>query len=55
MSTAKADRPRADHVAAGDNSMKPLTAYFNDLKARLDAYSKRRVDEMDRYQNRKAI
>jgi hypothetical protein len=55
MSTRKAERPRADHVAAGGNSMKPLTAYFKDLKARLDAYSERRLDEMDRYQNRTVI
>jgi hypothetical protein len=35
--------------------MKPLVAYFRDLKARLDAYSERRLDEMDKYQHRKAI
>jgi hypothetical protein len=33
----------------------PLAAYFENLKARLDAYSKRKLDEMDRYQNRKAV
>jgi hypothetical protein len=34
--------------------MKPQAPYFRDLQARLDAYSERRLDEMDKYQNRKA-
>jgi hypothetical protein len=36
-------------------SMKPLTGYFKNLKARLDAYSERQLDEMDEYQNRTVI
>jgi hypothetical protein len=35
--------------------MKPPAAYFKDLKARLDAYSERQLDEMDKYQNRKIV
>jgi hypothetical protein len=35
--------------------MKPLAAYFENLKARLDAYGERQLDEMDKYQNRKEI
>jgi hypothetical protein len=35
--------------------MKPLAVYFKDLKSRLDAYSERQLDEMDKYQNRKVI
>jgi hypothetical protein len=35
--------------------MKPLAEYFKDLKARLDAYTERQLDEMDKYQNRKVI
>ncbi|HEY4791177.1 MAG TPA: hypothetical protein VIJ05_07590 [Actinomycetes bacterium] len=42
-------------VAAGANEMKPLVGYFNNLKARLDAYSERQLDEMDKYQNRTVI
>jgi hypothetical protein len=42
-------------VAAGAKKMKPLAAYFKNLKARLDAYSERQLDEMDKYQNRKVI
>jgi hypothetical protein len=30
----------------------PAAAYFENLKALLDAYSERRLDEMDKYQNR---
>src|SRR4029450_13488523 len=33
--------------------MKPLAAYFKNLKAPLDAYSERQLDEMDRYQKPK--
>jgi hypothetical protein len=29
-----------------------LAAYFKGLKARLDAYSERQLDGMDKYQNR---
>ena len=36
-------------------AMRPLAAYFKNLKARLDAYSERQLDEMDKYQTRKAI
>jgi hypothetical protein len=35
--------------------MKPRAAYFKNLKARLDAYSERQLDEMDKYQNRTVI
>jgi hypothetical protein len=35
--------------------MKALAAYFENLKARLDAYSERQLDEMDKYQNRRVI
>ena len=64
MSTAKAKRPRADVKASPDSAspdqrqsaaMRPLAAYFKNLKARLDAYSERQLDEMEKYQNRKAI
>jgi hypothetical protein len=34
--------------------MKSLAAFEN-LKARLDAYSERQLDEMDKYQNRKVF
>jgi hypothetical protein len=30
-------------------------AYFKNLKARLDAYSERQLNEMDKYQNRTVI
>ena len=30
-------------------------AYFENLKARLDAYSERQLNEMDKYQNRTVI
>ena len=35
--------------------MKPLAAYFKNLKARLGAYSEHQLDEMDQYQTRKVL
>ena len=32
------------------DELKPLVAYFENVKARLDAYSERQLDEMDKYQ-----
>ena len=64
MSTSKAKRPGAGVKASPGGAspdqrqsaaMRPLAAYFKNLKARLDAYSERRLDEMDKYQHRKAI
>ena len=64
MSTAKARRPGAGVKASPDSAspdqrqsaaMRLLAAYFKYLKARLDAYSERQLDEMDKYQNRKTI
>jgi hypothetical protein len=64
MSTAKAKRPGAGAKASPDSAspdqrqsaaMRPLAAYFKNLKARLDAYSERQLDEMDEYQNRTVI
>ena len=64
MSTAKAKRPGAGVNASPDSAspdqrqsaaMRPLSAYFKNLKARLDTYSERQLDEMDKYQNRKVI
>jgi hypothetical protein len=64
MSTAKAKRPGAGVKASPDSAspdqrqsaaMRPLATYFKYLKARLDAYSERQLDEMDKYQNRKTI
>jgi hypothetical protein len=64
MSTEKAKRPGAGAKASPDSAspdqrqsaaMRPLAAYFKNLKARLDAYSERQLDEMDKYQNRTAI
>jgi hypothetical protein len=40
---------------AGARWMKPLAAYFKNLKARLDAYSERQLDEMEKYQHRTII
>jgi hypothetical protein len=64
MSTAKAKPPGAGVKASPDSAspdqrqsaaMRQLAAYFKNLKARLDAYSERQLDEMDKYQNRKVI
>ena len=64
MSTAKAKRPGAGVKASPGSAspdqrqsapMRPLAAYFKNLKARLDTYSERQLDEMDKYQNRKVI
>jgi hypothetical protein len=64
MSTAKAKRPGAGVKASPDSAspdqwqsaaMRPLAAYFKNWKARLDAYSERQLDEMDKYQNRRVI
>jgi hypothetical protein len=64
MNTAKAKRPGAGvNASPGSASpderqsaaMRPLAAYFKNLKARLDAYSERQLDEMDEYQNRTVI
>ena len=64
MSTAKAKRPGAGVKASPDSAspdqrqsaaMRSLAAYFKCLKARLDAFSERQLDEMDKYQNRKTI
>ena len=50
----------ADSTPAGqgNNQHDPddhRAAYFKNLKARLDAYSERQLDEMDKYQNRKVV
>jgi hypothetical protein len=42
-------------VAAGAKEMKSLVGYFKNLKAGLDAYSERQLNEMDKYQNRTVI
>ena len=64
MSTAKAKRPGGGVKASPDSAspdqrqsaaMRPLAAYFKYLRVRLDAYSERQLDEMDKYQNRKTI
>jgi hypothetical protein len=64
MSTAKAKRPRAGVKASPGSAspdqrqsaaMRPLAAHFKNLKARLDTYSERQLDEMDKYQNRTVI
>jgi hypothetical protein len=42
----------------GNNQHDPddhRAAYFKNLKARLDAYSERQLDAMDKYQNRTVI
>jgi hypothetical protein len=42
----------------GNNQHDPddhRAAYFKNLKARLDAYSERQLDEMDKYQNRTVL
>jgi hypothetical protein len=42
----------------GNNQHDPndhRAAYFKNLKARLDAYSKRQLDAMEKYQNRTVI
>ena len=42
----------------GNNQHNPddrTAAYFKNLKARLDAYSERQLNEMDKYQNRTVI
>jgi hypothetical protein len=64
MSTAKDKRPGAGVKASPDSAspdqrqsaaMRPLAAYFDNLKARLDAYSERQLDEMENYQDRTTI
>jgi hypothetical protein len=42
----------------GNNQHDPddrRAAYFKNVKARLDAYSERQLNEMEKYQNRKVI
>ena len=54
------DAADADSIPAGqdNNQHDPddhRAAYFKNLKAQLDAYSERKLDEMDKYQNRTVI
>ena len=70
MSTAKAKRPGAGVKASPDSASpdqrqsatmrraRPIGntgCHFKYLRVRLDAYSERQLDEMDKYQNRKTI
>jgi hypothetical protein len=63
LSAAKAKRPGAGVEASPGSASpdqratmrSPSAAYFENLKARLDAYSERQLDEMGKYQNRRVI
>jgi hypothetical protein len=65
VSAAKAKRPGAGVEASPGSASpdqrqratmrSPWAAYFENLKARLDADSERQLDEMDKYQNRRVI
>ena len=52
---ADADSTPAEHGTSQHDPDDHRVAYFKNLKARLDAYSERQLNEMDKYQNRTVI
>jgi hypothetical protein len=52
---ADAGSTPAEHGTSQHDPDDQRAAYFKNLKARLDAYSERQLNEMDKYQSRTVI